>query len=322
MRNKNLDNAKWILTLLMVLYHIQYVGEGRCSFGFMMIKNLGDCVVPAFAIISGFLFWSTVKDLKDLKGKYKRRLYSLLLPYVLWNIINTLIVNLHGGKGEPSVFELNIWRNIVMWDSSPHFWYLFMLMFWTALSPLLFLLYYKKGGRVVLFAISGAYLLYKGDAVLHSRFIYILYMWSGLFGYIYPDFVNKICFVGKKRKTVVAVALMIYVAIYFSYSVETLGMGTKVWLYALRAVALLIVLVNMPFSWLGKCTNYKYSFWLFAIHYWLDGYLGSIIFRYISNVHIYQFATWMVVVSIGLTAGFVVNRIMPSMFKILTGNRG
>lgn len=74
MRYNCLDNAKWILTLLMVLYHIQFIGDPDNNLTFMVIKNLGDCVVPAFSIISGFLFWHTVKRFSDLKYKFLSRI--------------------------------------------------------------------------------------------------------------------------------------------------------------------------------------------------------------------------------------------------------
>lgn len=306
----------------MVLYHIQFVGDEKYSFSFLMIKNFGDCVVPAFAIISGFLFWSTVRNFDDLKGKYKRRIYSLLFPYALWNLINTLFVNWQVGKRGVSLLDLNIWRNIIMWDSSPHFWYLFMLMFWTVLSPILYLLYNKKEGRLVLLLLSGAYLFYKGDLILHSRFIYILYTWAGMIGFCYPDLLNEFCFEGKKRRTVIYIALTIYLGIYFIYCVQPLGMGVKVWLYAIRAVALLITLFNFPFAKIGVATNYKYSFWIYAVHYWLDNSLGGIISAYISNAHIYQIVTWGTVTAIGLTIGIIVSHTLSKVFKLLTGSRG
>ena len=51
MRYRELDNAKWILTLLIVLYHIPFVGINKYESAFLAVKNLGDCVVPAFSII-------------------------------------------------------------------------------------------------------------------------------------------------------------------------------------------------------------------------------------------------------------------------------
>lgn len=323
MRNKYLDNAKWILTLLMVLYHIQFLGDSQYNASFMAIKNLGDSVVTAFSIISGFLFWSTVNEGSDLRLKILRRVRLLLIPYVLWNIINTLFVNWQGGKNGIGLFDLNLWNNIIMWNSSPHFWYIFMLMFWTVLSPILFFLYRKKVGIVILLLLSVLYLIYKGNNVLHSRFIYIIYLWSGVAAFYFPDLVDKICFLGRKRKIICVCALILYLGIYYIYSNpnQMISMGIKVWLYCLRAVFLLVGLLNMPVLKLGSLTKFRYSFWIFAVHYWLDAYFGAYIFRYVSNIFIYQFLTWISVIGIGGITGIILNYMIPPLFKLLSGNR-
>lgn len=323
MRNVYLDNAKWILTLLMVLYHIQFVGEPKYESTFMWIKNLGDCVVPAFSVISGFLFWNTVKNFSDLKYKILRRISTLLIPYFLWNIINSILLNLIGGRTGISLFYVNPWNNIIMWESSPHFWYIFMLMFWTVLSPLLLLFYNKKGGVVILVTISLAYLYYKGDTVLHSRFIYILYVWAGAIGYYYPNLISKTKYKeGIKKKIMTIILALSYFGVYFIYCGGSLGMGIKVWIYGIRAIALLMILVNFPLLKIGISTGYRYSFWVFAVHYWLDSYIGGIIANVVNNVYIYQLLTWVIVVTIGLFTGIITDKKLPFLFRLLSGDRG
>lgn len=323
MRYKYLDNAKWILTLLMVLYHIQFIEDSKYNLTFMAIKNLGDCVVPAFSIISGFLFWSTVKDFSDLKYKFLRRISALLIPYLLWNFINTIFVNLAGGRRGISLLHINIWDNLVMWKSSPHFWYIFMLMFWTILSPVLYILYKHKVGVAILFAISLAYLIYKGNNVLHSRFIYILFVWAGVIGFYFPDLIYKIIINERRKKIVLTTLFMLtYLGMYFIYCDKPIGMGIKVWLYGLRALVLLMLLVNMPLAKIGSMTEFKYSFWVFAVHYWLDVYIGAIVARVVSNSHVYQVFTWLIVATIGLITGIIVDKKIPVLFRLLSGNRG
>lgn len=183
-RCRKLDNVKWILTLLIVLYHIQYVGQtGVAEKIFGYIKNLGDCVVPAFALISGYFFWSNISNITDVREKMKKRVYTLLVPYVLWNLLNTIILNVMSkGYRSIDIFNVNMWMDIIQWNSSPHFWYIFMLMFWTLFAPILYFVYKDKRVLTLLFLSQGLYLLYKGEAIYHSRFIYILYTWGGILG--------------------------------------------------------------------------------------------------------------------------------------------
>ena len=98
-------------------------------------------------------------------------------------------------------------------------------------------------------------------------------------------------------------------------------MAIKVWLYAFRAVALIVGTIHLPALKIGKYTQFKYSFWLFAVHYWLDEYLSGYVYRFFSIAPIYQVITWCIVVAIGLCVGIVLNKILPKVFNVLTGSR-
>lgn len=131
---ERIDNTKWILTLLIVLYHIQLLGsaEGLTADIFMYIKNLGDCVVPAFALISGYLFFYNADSFASVKAKMYRRIWTLLIPYLAWNLLNSLylIVRNNGVRGFfGGLLTFNWYRHCILWDASPHFWYILCLCF-------------------------------------------------------------------------------------------------------------------------------------------------------------------------------------------------
>lgn len=323
-RWKNLDNVKWILTILIVLYHIQYHGKGGNEEAiFTFIKNLGDCVVPAFALISGFLFWVNVKSFSDVRLKMRRRVYTLLIPYLLWNVINTIYRNVVNADCiNSSIFDINIYNNIIKWDSSPHFWYIFMLIFWTILAPVLWAAYRNRKVLIVLLISQTVYLAYMGDGLLHSRFIYILYTWGGIVGAKVPDFFERIRRLKFNIKVSVGVVAGItYVGMGIVTSMLDIGMQFKVWLYALRAVALILATVNLPLLRVGEKTDYRYSFWLFAVHFWLDDFVGRYMVILNVNALLYQVFTWVAVVIIGLASGIILDRMCPKCFDLLTGNR-
>ena len=51
-----------------------------------------NCAVPAFFIISGYYFFYDINSLGNnhksyFIGKWRKRLYSLLIPYLVWNTI-------------------------------------------------------------------------------------------------------------------------------------------------------------------------------------------------------------------------------------------
>lgn len=289
---------------------------------FLFIKNLGDSVVPAFTIISGFLFFRTVKDLSDLKGKYKRRVGSLVIPYIVWNFINTFLLNFSSGLRGHDLLSLNILDNIILWNSSPHFWYIFMLIFWTVFSPILYVLYKNKYGIVFILVSTFSYILFKGNDILGSRFTYILYVWSGLIGYYFPNLFSIIRLKGNSdNNLIIFICFLLYIGIYFIYWHKEDKMGLLVWLYLIRAIILIFILINIKTGKYCSISLYKYSFWFYSIHFWLDVYLCNFFNRFISLLLLKQFVVFTCVCVCAYCLGYFTNKIFPSVFKILSGNR-
>lgn len=239
----------------------------------------------------------------------------MLLPFLLWNILNFAC--------NYSLLLSHDWfKNIFLGDASPHFWYIFMLMFWAVLAPLLYFVYKDKRLLVLLFLVQVAYLMYKGNDILHSRFIYMIYTWSGLLGYYYPEMLSKIESLAGLRKGIIGGgAWILYVSIYWVYTNFEIEQRFLWWIIAVRAISLLVGAMCLPPLKIGSKTNYNYSFWVFAAHYWLDVRISPIIYQLIPITPVYQLITWILVVAIGLGSGMIVNRFIPTAFNLLNGNR-
>ena len=61
----------------------------------LVSQTLVKVVVPVFFMISGYLFFNNVErwNLHVYGGKLKRRLWTLFLPYVVWNILMAVKLN-------------------------------------------------------------------------------------------------------------------------------------------------------------------------------------------------------------------------------------
>ena len=322
---ERLNNTKWILTLLIVLYHIPVPAnaEGLQTAALLYIKNLGDCVVTSFALISGFLFFYNAHDLSAVYVKMKKRIWTLLIPYILWNILHSLylIVKSHGISGFlQGVITTNWIKNIIAWDSSPHFWYILMLLFWTALAPLLFIAYKDKRFLIVLLLSQLIYFIYKGSNILTSRHLSPLGGGGGGIGSRFPDFWAKIGhFDGKKRKVIFYVFLIAYITIRLLYN-NIDNNGILVWCYSVRAFFLLLALMNAPLEYIGIKTNYAFSFWIFATHYYMDAVISDYVSRLVP-IPAVQLVSWIIVFVITLMSGMILKCTFPRFFSILTGNR-
>ena len=102
-----INNLRFPLAFLVVLWHTpqDMVLKPLIEFDFCTIdffqafiillgENLVQISVPAFFVISGYLFYVGLQNSSEKKAdknffltKYKKRIKSLLIPYLLWNLV-------------------------------------------------------------------------------------------------------------------------------------------------------------------------------------------------------------------------------------------
>ena len=142
-----------------------YLTEFNTTF-FVFIKVLCQAVVPrvavpAFFVISGYLFFLRIKsfDLATYKYKVRRRFSSLFIPYLIWNVVAIMYpLSLHLFRGE--TMPSDVWGYLAyLWDTGEPLhtplnyplWYMRDLIVLTILSPLIYhLLKYLKGFFILL----------------------------------------------------------------------------------------------------------------------------------------------------------------------------
>ena len=140
MSNSNSKVIAWLrfpLACLIVLLHSQVleptyrpvVASSGFAYALKILLSEGICriAVPAFFLISGYLFFINLErwDKVVWIGKMKRRIYTLLIPYILWNLVGiayTCITPYVGAITEGadsllSVFQERGWIRL-FWDSN------------------------------------------------------------------------------------------------------------------------------------------------------------------------------------------------------------
>ena len=144
----------------------------------LVSQTLVKVVVPVFFIISGYLFFRNVEQwsLQVYWGKMKRRLRTLLLPYLVWNLLMILKFSIHssstgeeggsllsftggaGGGFSPLVALWSLWEKAgaqTDWLGQEHWmtapcnmplWFLRDLMVVSLLSPVVWWVLRRWGG--------------------------------------------------------------------------------------------------------------------------------------------------------------------------------
>lgn len=96
--SRTIDFLRPLLALMVVGLHVRpYYSDGTEMFAsglydasvIMVFRILFSLAVPAFFLISGYLFFKDLEnwDITIWKGKIRKRANTLLCPYILWNII-------------------------------------------------------------------------------------------------------------------------------------------------------------------------------------------------------------------------------------------
>jgi len=108
--------------------------------------GIGQAAVPGFFMLSSYLFFRGF-CWQRLGEKWKSRFYSILLPYVVWNLLYYLGYVLATGLPavrtivgrEPVLFTAaGVLEAVLHYSYAPVFWYLYQLIFLILLSPIIY----------------------------------------------------------------------------------------------------------------------------------------------------------------------------------------
>ena len=144
--------------------------------------SLGNLAVPGFFCMSGYLFFRNIPADADagtaaglFAGKLKHRVYSLLIPYLIWNLIY-YAVYIAAGRAELGTSELI--NAAVRYRYNPVFWYLHELIIITVLTPLIYIACRKKAAAVLctaaVFAAAVCYDLLPVHIVNEDALVYYM----------------------------------------------------------------------------------------------------------------------------------------------------
>lgn len=153
----------YYLSIFVVLIHISTVFNYQFTqqktaytlyqiFDVVMRNTFTLCAVPLFLIISGVCFFRDYSNQKYL-SKIKNRIRSLLIPYLLWNIINMIfeiavtrsfLSRFLVGRS-PFVFSAsNILLSVFWYKTNSVFWFMFDLIVFSLAAPIIWLFVRNK----------------------------------------------------------------------------------------------------------------------------------------------------------------------------------
>lgn len=148
---------QFICCLLVIWLHAGntelFLGEAAAGHPLWTLQNgaaleIARVSIPCFLMLSGYLFYRGF-TWQDLIGKWKRRVKSLLVPYLIWNLLYyfgyliasriPFLMDIVNRKNLPFSIA-GLLRAALLYEVNPVFWFMFQLLLLTVLAPVLYLL--------------------------------------------------------------------------------------------------------------------------------------------------------------------------------------
>ena len=328
----------FIMTIFIVFLHsdCSYMISSKIvhQILFKSLNTLYDLAVPCFFVISSYLFYKNITDIrKQYKEKIYRRVFSLIIPYLLfsifWMILYTLFtfIPFVGDYVPDSIFHHNFLENLyafLLADYDPPIWYIRTLFALQVISPLFYLVIKK---RFVIAPVLYVCFIILNIVLNPGYSTPLFWIPSFIVGIWYAIYFNRInSYLLRYNKYVV---LLILITFYISAVASSIFWGqTQViyYLYRVFASILFIVLISNFNALKEKPNNFtKYSFFVFMIHYPIVQMLKRVISKFISIndfsiivIYIISAVTGML---ISFGAAYLTKKYCTKLWKVVIGGR-
>lgn len=290
------------------------------------LNGIGHIAVPLFYIISAYLFYYNIKSSKDIYSKIKKRVKTLFVPYILWNVLFVfvfwVILNSPFSKYMNMENDLdslyNIMKAILNSEKTP-LWFIRNLLFYVMLSPIIYNI--SRYSFIIILSILGG---------MFASFVFKASYFSPL--YWFPIYMLGVLFTKRDfemffQKSYTSLVVWVFTILFFSFLLYLYVVYDMTYLYRFVApicfwVLLDYVLMRIRFD---KKKYWNYSFFIYCVHFFIINVFQKILYMMLGNSNLSYLCIYMVTPIVVIPICIVVakkceNRI-PKVYSILTGGR-
>lgn len=327
-KNK-ITTVNGIMCILVVFLHSENIVDKYGSsinrsialFEFFISRSLGNLAVPTFFFISAILFFQNY-DLSKIMPKYKSRLSSVVIPYLLWNflyfIIFYILVNnpLSNALIETKEITINakvVIDSILFYQYNNVYWFMYELIIFILISPIVYVIMKNPYGILIV-------------PVLFFINYWLIYWLLGAYFVIHMR--NQIYHRNSKKKTYIALSLSV-ILILIRFYLEYVNQELEVNKYILN----LLLLINVMSVWfaldiLNFNSTYRWmqmSFFIYSIHPLVVWTVKDIISVLLPPNDIFALVNYIIAgiggVVISVCIAKILIRFTPKIYSVLTGGR-
>lgn len=292
--------------------------------------NFARVAVPFFFMLSGLLFFRHFQS-SELKRKLKSRVSSIVVPYILWNIIGVLfaavttyfLADFFVGREKFTFSVPSLLEGVFLYKYNGQFWFMADLIILIAISPLLFITLKNKIVSLITLAVS--IVLFITDITPHYSLVF--YYMGCFIGYNYFDKVQE------TTKNYFIPAFILICCNVFLYFTEwdAIWVIEPVWLFKLLQILNLSLFcwsfwqLCDIFYYTKSREFYNYSFWVYALHPNVGGVFTKLLYIGLPKLVIFSIVNWLLTIILTLLTingiAKLCKRYIPGCYRLLSGAR-
>ena len=335
-----------VLTIGMVIYHAKWVSNYNISYlnGFDnsilnsyigFADHIGFVCMVFFFFASAFWFYRNINSKEELISKYKKRLKTLLIPFIAW----TIIIGIYQIITGQLTFKLSgIFDYLFFNPIAGPLWYILGLFILQLFAPIILLIKKNKLVTTGIFSLIIVYVFLRTVGVIPNLLSFPNWWWYNNLIYYVPAYLIGV-YMGmyhsdlllikeynEKKYTYIGIGLLIISIVFWTYY------NIK----ALRIIYCFMELIGIWFIFKPKfCEKdikefFKSNFYIFSLHNpVLIPITNMIIVRYLSKIVtlcgittvITKLIQIAIIVLISCIIRLLTVKIIPKLDEYLTGGR-
>lgn len=324
----------FLMTCLVVLYHCEALPELQAAgpkdlwwsqqITSVISGPLSSLFMCWFFGLTAFLLFHNLR-FDNLGRKLLSRVKTLLVPYLLWQLLYSAKAFLQGQRWTPAQLLAKIFF-LRHWPPLPALWYVYAVFLLALLSPIILLLF-RREKIGFLFITATIVLLYAfwdtltvrtdpPSYINNIKMYFPAYLVGAFFGHLYKED-------GYDRLLAYAAALLL---VGTALAPVIQGLLDKL---ALAVLPMLLLLVMPMPEWAKDRRVYKASFLIYATH---ESFISLLLVRmqktiafllpYVSLTNLFsRFLCLLLIILFNLLIHRLMRRFCPRTLKLLTGGR-
>lgn len=342
---KKKELASFILSILVFFIHTSSFARYGNGDGFVslfngkmefMLKNaITRFAVPMFFMLSGISFFRGYDNSKYF-GKLRSRIFTLLIPYLLWNTIwmlfeiacsYTFLSNFFAGREQISLTVANILKGIFFYQYNVPFWFVLDLILFSFVAPLVHVMVRNKYvgiAAISLFTVLEEFGIGLPASVFYYPLSIVFFLMGALIGEHYFDVASGKAGKGIRYFSVAFLVTYIALKTLFPNQHHPFQTISQVAVFTLAAFALWNVLDSF-IDRIKPKKIYSRSFAVYAMHFNIATVMTSLVFLCLPKngwmaLPNFVITVLLTLILINFICSFL-EKNLPKVYSILMGNR-